>query len=75
MDRVDWLHRCELYLPGSSDIHSRVGLHIPTFLRSCGDLWALPPDQVVHEISLPFIALYLTVCMVSSPLPLGDQSS
>ncbi|ORY21258.1 hypothetical protein BCR39DRAFT_569954 [Naematelia encephala] len=47
LDRVDWLHRC---------------LHVPTFMRQCNDLWALPTDLVVHEISLPFVALYFTVC-------------
>jgi hypothetical protein len=43
---------------------SSVGLHIPTFLRQCADLWALPQDAVVHEIALPFVGLYFTVCTV-----------
>ncbi|BEI90346.1 uncharacterized protein CcaverHIS019_0304160 [Cutaneotrichosporon cavernicola] len=44
--RVDWLHRV---------------LHVPTFLSQCRDLWALPQDRVVYEISMPFLAIYLVV--------------
>ncbi|WVF69491.1 hypothetical protein IAT40_004268 [Kwoniella sp. CBS 6097] len=47
LEKVDWLHRC---------------MHVPTFLRQCNDLWCLPPDRVAHEIALPFIGLYFTVC-------------
>jgi hypothetical protein len=49
----------------ASDSILTIGLHIPTFLRSCEDLWALPVENVVYEISLPFLALYLVVCTVS----------
>lgn len=48
--RVDWLHRL---------------LHVPTFLSQCRDLWALPQNRVVHEISMPFLAIYLVVITVS----------
>ncbi|TXT08180.1 uncharacterized protein COLE_05104 [Cutaneotrichosporon oleaginosum] len=44
--RVDWLHRV---------------LHVPTFLSQCRDLWALPQERVVYEISMPFLAIYLVV--------------
>jgi hypothetical protein len=42
-----------------------LGFHIPTFLRQCADLWALPHELVVQEIALPFVGLYFTVCTVS----------
>lgn len=48
--RVDWLHRV---------------LHVPTFLSQCRDLWSLPQERVVYEISMPFIAIYLVVITVS----------
>lgn len=35
--------------------------HVPTFLSQCRDLWALPPDRVVYEISTPFLAVYFVV--------------
>ncbi|GMK56923.1 hypothetical protein CspeluHIS016_0307630 [Cutaneotrichosporon spelunceum] len=44
--RVDWLHRV---------------LHVPTFLSQCRDLWSLPQERVVYEISMPFLAIYLVV--------------
>ncbi|WVR04862.1 hypothetical protein IAU60_001874 [Kwoniella sp. DSM 27419] len=47
LEKVDWLHRC---------------MHVPTFLRQCNDLWCLPLDRIAHEIALPFIGLYFTVC-------------
>jgi hypothetical protein len=49
--RVDWLHRV---------------LHVPTFLSQCRDLWALPQERVVYEISMPFLAIYLVVITVSA---------
>jgi hypothetical protein len=49
VEKVDWLHRC---------------IHIPSFLRQCNDLWKLPPERVIDEIAMPFIALYVTVCTV-----------
>ena len=42
-----------------------VGLHVPTFMRQCNDLWSMPTEMVVHELALPFIALYFTTCAVS----------
>ena len=41
-----------------------IGLHIPTFMRQCNDLWAIPRDEVVNKIALPFLGLYLAVCTV-----------
>nr|XP_018265162.1 nuclear protein [Kwoniella dejecticola CBS 10117]OBR87320.1 nuclear protein [Kwoniella dejecticola CBS 10117] len=57
LEKVDWLHRC---------------MHVPTFLRQCNDLWCLPPERVTHEIALPFLGLYLTVCTLG--LQFMDQS-
>ena len=50
VEKVEWLHRC---------------IHVPTFMQSCQDLWAVPTEEVVHEISMPFLALYMVVCTVS----------
>nr|XP_019008195.1 nuclear protein [Kwoniella pini CBS 10737]OCF46976.1 nuclear protein [Kwoniella pini CBS 10737] len=57
LEKVDWLHRC---------------MHVPTFLRQCNDLWCLPPERVTHEIAMPFLGLYLTVCTLG--LQFMDQS-
>ncbi|WRT64492.1 uncharacterized protein IL334_001424 [Kwoniella shivajii] len=57
LEKVDWLHRC---------------MHVPTFLRQCNDLWCLPSDRIPHEIALPFLGLYLTVCTLG--LQFMDQS-
>jgi hypothetical protein len=42
------------------------GIHVPSFLRQCNDLWALPAEKVVEDIAMPFVSLYMTVCTVSS---------
>jgi hypothetical protein len=47
-------------------------MHIPTFLKQCNDIWSLPSDMVVHEIALPFLAIYLTVCTVSSTYSIAE---
>ncbi|EIW71088.1 hypothetical protein TREMEDRAFT_11544, partial [Tremella mesenterica DSM 1558] len=47
LQKVDWLFRC---------------IHVPTFLKQCSDLWAVPRDRISEEISLPFIALYICAC-------------
>ncbi|WVQ69581.1 uncharacterized protein L199_007801 [Kwoniella botswanensis] len=57
LEKVDWLHRC---------------MHVPTFLRQCNDLWSLPSERVAHDIALPFLGLYLTVCTLG--LTFMDQS-
>ncbi|TXT13049.1 hypothetical protein VHUM_01450 [Vanrija humicola] len=46
LNKVDWLHRL---------------FHTPTLLSQCRDLWALPRERVVHEISMPFMAVYFVV--------------
>lgn len=65
IERVDWLHRCEWSHHLSVDRADLPGIHIPTFLQSCADLWALPRENIVNEISLPWLSLYLAVCTVS----------
>jgi hypothetical protein len=39
--------------------------HVPTFLSQCRDLWALPRERVIYEISMPFMAVYFVVITVS----------
>lgn len=47
---------------------------MPSFLKSCQDIWSMPAENVVNEISLPFLALYLTVCTVSGLRPILTHS-
>jgi hypothetical protein len=74
LERVEWLHRCEL-----SDIMiasrlanligcilQRTGLHVPTFLKQCQEMWDTPPEDIVQEVYTPFLSLYLTILCVST---------
>ncbi|ORX35880.1 fungal-specific transcription factor domain-domain-containing protein [Kockovaella imperatae] len=49
LEKVDWLHRC---------------IHVPTFMKLCREIWNLDRQQVVHEIPLSSVALYMTVCLL-----------
>lgn len=67
LNKVDWLHRRK-----SSKITARCKLltlsvfHTPTLLSQCRDLWSLPRERVVQEISMPFMAVYFVVITVST---------
>jgi hypothetical protein len=41
------------------------GLHVPTFLKQCQQLWDTPAESLVQEVYTPFLSLYLAILCVS----------
>lgn len=72
LERVEWLHRCELssYRTTCGNPLTKrfvsTGLHVPTFLKQCQELWDTPPENIVQDVYTPFLSLYLTILCVST---------